>query len=179
MMLNKTKYIVVSVISISLIACQKVKVKTRTSSDIYKSYCINHKANYFNVPPGIVSIFLDDSKKGNSELKDLLVDVKELSFLIINKNNNNNPEYKCLDKLNKQLDSLKFYDLAQINNGKEIIRVKVEKEKNHFDELVVLVSNNNAIYCISFMGRIQPKKVVNLVKPENVIAITNLDRFQQ
>lgn len=179
MMLNKIRYIVVLFISISLIACQKVKVKTRTSSDIYKSYCINHEANYFNVPPGIVSIFLDDSKKGNTELKDLLVDVKELSFLIINKNNNNNPEYQCLDKLNKQLDSLKFYDLAQINNGKEIIRVKVEKEKKHFEELVVLVSNNNAIYCISFMGRIQPKKVVNLVKPENVIAITNLDRFQQ
>ena len=177
MMLNKTGYIVVLSISISLISCEKVKVKTRTSSDIYKSYCINHKANYFNVPPGIVSIFLDDSKKGNSELKDLLVDVKELSFLIINKNNNS--DYQYLDMLNTQLDSLRFYDLAQINNGKEIIRVKVEKEKNHFDELVVLVSNNNAIYCISFMGRIQPKKVVNLVKPENVIAITNLDRFQQ
>lgn len=179
MMLKKTRCIFILLISTSLLACERVKVKTRTSSDIYKSYCINHKANYFNVPPGIVSIFLDDSKKGNSELKDLLVDVKELSFLIINKNINDNPEYQCLNKLNKQLDSLKFYDLAQINNGKEIIRVKVEKEKNHFDELVVLVSNNNAIYCISFMGRIQPKKVVNLVKPENVIAITNLDRFQQ
>lgn len=177
-MLNKTKYIFVLLIVFSLISCERAKMKTRTSADIYKSYCINHNANYFNVPPGIVSIFLDDSKKGNSELKDLLVDVKELSFLIINKKNTDNCKHQYLNMLNIQLDSLKFYDLAQINNGKEIIRVKVEKEKNHFDELVVLVSNNDAIYCISFIGKIQPKKVVNLVKPENVIAITNLDRFQ-
>jgi len=177
-MLDKTTIISILFISFSLIACKKEKVKTKTSSDIYNSYTINHKASYFHVPPGIVSIFLDKSQKGNTELKDLLVDVNELSFLIINKHPDDNNECQYFNELNSRLDSLNFSDLAQINNGKEIIRVKVDRERKHFDELVVLVSKNDAVYCISFKGKIHPKKVINLVKPENVVAVTNLDRFK-
>lgn len=127
----------------------------------------------------MVSLFLDESKKGNKELKDLLGDVDQLSFLIINKNCN--PEKDCLSyrELNEKLDSINFYDLAQINNGREIIRVKVDKKSKHFHELVILVSNQDALYCISFKGVIPSKKVVNLVKPENIVAVTNLDRFKQ
>jgi len=178
-MLDKTKYFGILFILFSLIACKKEKVKTKTSSDIYSSYSTKLNASYFNVPPGIVSIFLDESKKGNAELKDLLMDVKELSFLIVNKKNENKKDFQFLNELNSRLDSINFYDLAQINNGKENIRVKVNRAKKHFEELVVLVSNDDAIYCISFKGRIHPKKVLNLVKPENVGAITNLDRFKQ
>jgi hypothetical protein len=173
-MLSEIRYIGFSLVIFSLIACKKEKARTRTSSDIYYSYCTNHRANYFNVPPGIVSIFLDESQKGNSELKDLLSDVSELSFLIISDNKGS----RYLSELNSKLDSINFYDLAQINNGKEVIRVKVDKNRKHFSELVVFVSNNDALYCISFKGRINPKKVVNLVKPENVVAVTNLNRFK-
>jgi len=177
-MLYRTRYIIYLLICFSLFSCNKEKTKTKTSSDIFKSYSTNHKATYFNVPPGIVSIFLDESQKGNTELKDLLADVRELSFLIINKDNSGK-ECRYLNELDSQLDSINFYDLAQINNGKEIIRVKVDKNRKHFDELIVLVSNNDAVYCISFKGRIHPKKVVNLVKQENVVAITNLNRFKR
>ena len=127
----------------------------------------------------MVSLFLDESKKGNNELKDLLSDVDQLSFLIINKDSNAKKDCLYYRELNEKLDSINFYDLAQINNGKEIIRVKVDKEKRHFNELVVLVSNHDALYCISFKGKIPSKKVINLVKPENVVAVTNLDRFKQ
>ena len=62
-------------ISLVLFGCksQKEEVIT-TSADVYKSYSIKHKASLFNVPPGIASIFLDESKMGNAELKDLLKD---------------------------------------------------------------------------------------------------------
>jgi hypothetical protein len=178
-MLDKTKFISILLITFSLIACKNGNVKTKTSSDIFNSYCINHKASLFKVPPGIVSIFLDESQKGNTELKDLLADVDELSFLIISKTGDDKGECRYLNELNSSLDSINFKDLAQINNGKEIIRVKVDRARKHFEELLVLVSNNDAVYCISFKGRIHPKKVVNLVKPENVIAVTNLNRFKR
>jgi len=177
-MLLKTKVVVLFLISLALISCKKEKARTRTSIDVYQSYTLNHKASFFNVPPSIVSIFLDESQKGNTELKDLLVDVKELSFLIVNKHSDKGKDCIYAQELSSSLDSLNFYDLAQINNGKEIIRVKVEKKKRHFEELVVLVSNCDAMYCISFKGNIKPRKVVNLVKPENVVAVTNLDRFR-
>jgi hypothetical protein len=178
-MVNRIKIVCAFSLIICLTACKKDKVKTRTSYDIYNSYSVNHKGNFFFVPPSIVSIFLDESQKGNTELKDLLIDVKELSFLIINKNDSESKESTYLNELNTRLDSLNFYDLAQINNGKELIRVKVDGKSKHFNELVVLVSNSNAIYCISFKGKIHSKKVLNLVKPENVKAVTNLDRFKQ
>jgi len=178
-MILRIKYFCIVVFSISLIACEKEKVKTKTSYDIYNSYTINHKASFFNVPPGIVSIFLDQSQKGNAELKDLLIDVNELSFLIINKHKNERKDCAYLRELNSKLDSLNFYDLAQINNSKESILVKVDKKKKYFNELVVLVSNVDAVYCISFKGKINSKKVVNLVRPENVVAVTYLDRFKQ
>ena len=178
-MQGKTRIIGVVMISLCLLSCKKEKAKTVTSSDIYSRFSINHSAPYFNVPPGMVSLFLDDSKQGNKELKDLLRNVNQLSFLIINKNSN--AERDCLNyrELNGKLDSINFCDLAQINNGKEFIRVKVEKDRKHFNELVLLVSNHDALYCISFKGNIPSKKVVNLVKPENVGAVTNLDRFKQ
>ena len=177
-MVQKTSIVGILLISLALTSCRKEKVRTKTSFDIYNSYTLNHKASFFNVPPSIVSIFLDESQKGNTELKDLLVDVNELSFLIVNKKKGKGKDCVYAQELSCSLDSLNFYDLAQINNGKEIIRVKVEKKRRHFEELVVLVSNCDAMYCISFKGNINPKKVVNLVKPENVVAVTNLDRFK-
>lgn len=178
-MLSKAYIIGIAVISISSLSCRKEKPKAITSSDIYSNYSINHKASYFNIPPGMVSLFLDETKKGNKELKDLLGDTEKLSFLIINKNGTAEKECFYYRELNSKLDSINFYDLAQINNGKEIIRVKVDKNRKHFNELVVIVSNNDALYCISFKGRIPSKKVINLIKPENVVAVTNLDRFKQ
>lgn len=167
------------VISFCCIYCKPEKARVVTSSDIYTNFSNKHKASYFNVPPGMVSLFLDESKKGNKELKDILNDTKQLSFLIINKHNNENNECPYYRELNQKLDSISYYDVAKINNGKEIILVKVDKERRHFNELVVIVSNHEALYCISFKGKIPSKKVINLVKPENVGAVTNLDRFKQ
>lgn len=178
-MLRKTSVLGFAFIALSLISCKREKAKPVTSFDVFNSFCNTHKASLFNVPPGMVSLFLDESKKGNKELKDLLSDVKELSFLIVSKDLNDKNKSLYYNQLNDKLDSINFSDVAQINNGKEIIRVKVEKERRHFNELVVLVSNHDAIYCISFKGRISSKKVINLVKPENVGAVTNLDRFKQ
>lgn len=178
-MLSKIKTVGFVLISISLLSCKKEKAKNITSSDIFSCYCTSHKASLFNVPPGMVSLFLDESKKGNKELKDLLIEVSDLSFLIINKNLKDDMECRVYHELNHKLDSLSFYDVAQIKTGKEIIRVKVDKERRHFNELVVFVLNSDALYCISFKGKIPSKKVINLVKPENVVAVTNLDRFKQ
>lgn len=164
-------------LSFSYISCKREKVKEVTSSEIFNSYCTDQQAAFFNVPPSMVSMFLDESKKGNKELKDLLIDVRELSFLIINRQINTQKECLFYYEINGRLDSINFYDIAQINTGKEIIRVKVDKERRHFNEFVVMVSKTNALYCISFKGRIPSKKVINLVKPENVVAVTNLDRF--
>jgi len=178
-MLGKTNVVSFVLISLSLLSCKREKAKIITSSDIFSSYSISHKASIFNVPPGMVSLFLDESKKGNKELKDLLSDVTELSFLIINKNVEDKKETVSYNEINKRLDSIKFFDVAQIYTGKEIIRVKVDKERRYLNELVVIVSNRDALYCISFKGKIPSKKVINLVKPENVGAVTNLDRFKQ
>lgn len=180
-MIPKTKVIVALLFSLCFLSCKNEKLKTTTvtSSDIYSSFSLNHKASYFNVPPGMVSVFLDESKKGNKELKELLDDVKELSFLIINKQCSESKECPNYCDLNYRLDSIGFFDIAQINNSKEIIRVKVDSKRKRLNELVVIVSNNDALYCISFKGKIPSKKVINLVKPENVGAVTNLDRFKQ
>lgn len=178
-MQRRISYFILGFITISTFSCNNEKASKVTSADIYKSYCTNNKISYFNVPPGIVSLFLDESKKGNKELKDLLVDVKELSFLIINKDSKDKLDCSIYMELNERLDSIHFKDVAQINNSKGIIKVKVDKHANHFNELVVLVSNSDALYCISFKGKIHSKKVINLVKPENVGAVANLDRFKQ
>jgi len=161
------------------LSCSKGKVRKINSTDIYKSYNVSKKAIFFNVPPGLVSVFLDESQVGNIELIDLLTDTKQLSFLIFNRNNSSDKECKYYYELSYRLDSLKFMDLAQINNGKEIVRVKVDKDNKIYKELVVLVSNYDAMFCISFKGNISPQKVVNLVKPENVKAVTALDRFKR
>lgn len=178
-MQRKIVYIIVVFIAVGAVSCKNEKAKKVSSVDIYQSYSVNKNASYFNVPPGIVSLFLDESKKGNKELKDLLLDVKELSFLIVNRNCKKNHECRIFNELSKRLDSINYYDVAQINNSKGIIKVKVDKQAKHFNELVVLVSNSDALYCISFKGKIYSKKVLNLVKPENVGAVANLDRFKQ
>ncbi len=178
-MQRKIGYLILAFIAVGAVSCKDEKANKVTSDDIYKSYCTSTNASFFNVPPGIVSLFLDESKKGNKELKDLLVDVKELSFLIVNRNCKKNHECKIFNELSEKLDSINYYDVAQINNSKGIIKVKVDKQAKHFNELVVLVSNSDALYCISFKGRIHSKKVLNLVKPENVGAVANLDRFKQ
>jgi len=178
-MQRKIGYFIVVFIAFGAVSCKNEKAKKVTSADIYNSYTVSKNVSYFNVPPGIVSLFLDESKKGNKELKDLLLDVKELSFLIVNRTSKKNHECEIFNDLNEKLDRINYYDVAQINNSKGIIKVKVDKQAKHFNELVVLVSNSDALYCISFKGKIHSKKVLNLVKPENVGAVANLDRFKQ
>lgn len=178
-MQRRIGYFIVVFVAFGAVSCKTEKAKRVTSADIYESYTVNKNISFFNVPPGIVSLFLDESKKGNKELKDLLLDVKELSFLIVNRNCDENHECKIYRELNERLDSIHFTDVAQINNSKGIIKVKVDKHAKHFNELVVLVSTSDALYCISFKGKIHSKKVLNLVKPENVGAVANLDRFKQ
>lgn len=177
-MLIKARLTGIIVLATLIVSCRNHKEKVITSSDIFNYYVVNHKALYFNVPPGIVSLFLDESQPGNPELKEILKDVHHLSFLIINSKSSSNNECLHYKELNDKLDSINFSDIAQINNGREIIRVKVDKERRFFNELVVIVSNRDALYCISFKGKIPSKKVINLVKPENVVAVTNLNRFK-
>lgn len=161
-----------------LFSCGKKEEKVKTSSEIIGSYKHSKKASYISIPPGIVSIFLDESKKGNAELKDLLSDVNNLTFLIIPKPKGTDKVCGYYYELSSRLDSIHFCDLAQINSGKELVRVKADGDSQQFNELVFLVSNYDALYCVSFKGDISPKKVAQLVKPENIHAVTNLDRFK-
>lgn len=176
--LPKPGFIGLLIVLVVVLSCKEQKTKVVTSSDIYKSFSIKYKASLFNVPPGIVALFLDESKPGNIALKDLLKDVNQLSFLIIDNHNSLSNDCVYLNEISSKLDSISFYDIAQYNNSREIVRVKVDKKRRHFNEIIVLVSNRDALYCISFKGKIPSKKVINLVKPENVGAVTNLDRFK-
>lgn len=176
--MNSSKIFLLLFVSLNFLSCGREKKRTVNSLDIYRSYNVHHKAVYFKVPPGLVSVFLDESKPGNIELKAILSDTKLLSFLIFSRNNNHLKECKYYFEINSRLDSLHFRDLAQINNGKEIVKVKVDKDKKEYKEIVVFVSNYEALYCISFKGSFSSQKVVNLVKPENLVAIKNLDRFK-
>lgn len=162
-----------------LLSCNNSKEHKVTSKEILYSYHSNKKASYFSLPPGIVSVFLDDSKKGNPELKSLLGDINSLTFLIFNKDSIINKDCKYYKEISMRLDSINFFDLAQLNNGKELIKVKFEGDSNNFNELFFLISNYKSLYCISLQGNIDPNKVAQLIKPENISAVSNLDRFDR
>jgi hypothetical protein len=149
----------------------------KTSKDIYVSYSEEGIGKTFSVPPGIVSVFLDESKVGNTELKLLLEDIRHLNFLII-PNLSSDVDNNHYADINKRLEDILFQDLASINNGAELIRVKIlPKDSVAISEMIVLVSNEQSLFCVSFQGDINLTKVANLVKPENLEVVTNLNRF--
>jgi hypothetical protein len=165
------------IILIELFSCINYK-KHETSTDIYKSYA-NEKGNaFFTLPPGLVSVFLDENQVGNKELKSLLEDTNKLSFLIIN-NINESKESLTLKDITKRLEAINFQDLVMVNSGNEIVRVKIQREDQAINEMVVLVSNKDAIYCVSFNGKISIDKIVDLNQPQNFVAVSNLNKFKR
>lgn len=160
-------------------ACASNEEEIETSRDIYSSYKEKGVASYFSVPPGIASVFIDEDEPGNAELKVLLKDLNHLNFLIIpNKHNVKDNIY--LSDINERLNAINFIDLASINNGQEIVTVKILKSETDTiaDEMVVLVSNYESLFCVSFKGNISLSNIANLTKPENMEAMSNLNRFK-
>jgi hypothetical protein len=173
------RYLGFVMVALAFISCNQPETKkAETTFDIYKCYKDKGVAKIFAVPPGIASIFLDDKRIGNAELKDLLKDIKHLSFLIIpNTCETENNNYFA--DINLRFDNIMFKDLATINNGNEIVNVKILRgDESNVDEMIVIVSNSEALFCISFMGDINPTKISNLTKPKNLDALANLNRFK-
>jgi hypothetical protein len=159
--------------------CNNKKVKLESSIDIFKSYKEKGVATVFSVPPSLATIFLDTDQPGNAELKEILNDVIHLSFLII-PNNCDIKENIYFTEFNELLNEINFVDLAMINNGSEIVKVKMLRGGNEqIIEMVVLVSNYDNFFSISFKGDIQMNSIANLTKPENMVAVSNLNRFKK
>jgi hypothetical protein len=166
-------------ITIGISGCNNNKEKLESSIDIFKSYKDKGVATVFSVPPGLATIFLDTDQPGNAELKEILGDVAHLSFLII-PNNGDIKESIYFTEFNELLNDINFVDLAMINNGSEIVKVMVLTGKDEqIIEMVVLVSNYDNFFTISFKGDIQMNSIANLTKPENMVAVSNLNRFKK
>jgi hypothetical protein len=157
--------------------CINDEKKAETSLELFRRFSVETGGVFFSVPPKIAAIFLDDQIKGNAELKVLLSEVDNLSFLII-RNKCSVKESKVYEELNKALKEINFQDLAMVNSGNELIFIKIFEEGNEIKEIAVLVSNYESFYCISFRGTISPQKVAELTKPENMEAIVNLNRLK-
>jgi hypothetical protein len=161
---------------LAFVHCTPKHDETKTSLDIYKEFSKIKGAEVLALPPKLVAVFLDDEKVGNSEIIEILKDVKMLTLLVL-PNNGKTKENIHLSNLSHDLNELNFVDLTMVNNGNEIIRVKVLRDSSNIEELVVLVSNYEALFCVSFIGNISMDKVLNLTKPENMIAVSNLNRL--
>ncbi len=158
--------------------CKDKIEKPKTSKDIYQSYKDNGVGAVFSVPPGLASVFLDDEQTGNAELKEILSDINHLSFLII-PNNGDIKESHYYSELDSRLNDINFQNFAMINSGNEIVKVKVLHDINeNISEMIILVSNYDNLFCVSFKGNINLEKIANLTKPENMGAVTNLNRFK-
>lgn len=171
-----------SILSVLLLAvgCNPKEEQTdKTSKDIYISYRDKGVGKAFSVPPGMVSIFLDESKAGNAELKLLLEDIKHLNFLII-PNNLVEKELGYFNDISNRLEQIQFQDLASITNASEHIMVKIlSTDSVEVSEMVVMVLNAHSMFCVSFQGDISLDKIANLTKPENLEVVTNLNRFNR
>ncbi|MDX9845816.1 MAG: DUF4252 domain-containing protein [Tenuifilaceae bacterium] len=180
-MLIKFRFPLIIVFSIlsTFWACNDESVKKESSYEIFQSYRDKGVGTLFTVPPGLASVFLDDEQPGNKELKALLSDTKKLTFLII-PNDSKSKENVYYSDINTRLNRILFQDLAAINSGNEIITVKVQSDNSEMaNEMVVLVTNYQNIFCVSFQGSISLTKIANLTQPDNISIISNLNRFNR
>lgn len=176
--LSKNLFFIFLVTTFFYIGCTEKPVKKTTSKDIYQSYHDKGVGTVFSVPPGLASVFLDEEQPGNSELKDILTDINNLSFLII-PNEGEVKESAYYSEIDGLLDDINFQNLAMVNSGNEIVKVKVlNDDREDISEMIILVSNYETLFCISFKGNINIQKITNLTKPENMVAVTNLNRFK-
>ncbi|MBN1988639.1 MAG: DUF4252 domain-containing protein [Bacteroidales bacterium] len=176
---NRIRAIGIVLAAFAITACGEKEPMYKSSSELYHNISKQTNSAYFSVPPGLVSVFLDETQKGNPEIIDILSDVKHLSFLIVSNDSSLVKEQAAYYEISARLDSISFKDLAQINNGKELVKIKVSSQDTIFNELVVLVANYDAVYCISFKGKIAPYKVIKLANPDNMAALSNLERFKR
>jgi hypothetical protein len=176
--LLKNLFFILLVTTFVFFGCNKKPLKDKTSKDIYLSYHDKGVGSVFSVPPGLASVFLDEEQPGNLELKDLLSDINNLTFLII-PNNSDVKESTYYSEIDGRLDDINFQNLAVVNTGNEIVKVKVlNQDTEDISEMIILVSNYETLFCISFRGNINIQKITNLTKPENMVAVTNLNRFK-
>lgn len=151
----------------------------KTSADIFKKYQAQGMGRVISVPPAMVAIFLDETVPSNAKLKNLLNDTQKLLFLIMPLDSVSK-EDELHKGINSKLKKINFQNLASIDNGSELIVVKIlcSNDKN-ISEMVVIVSDHKTLFCVSFQGNIPHEKVISLTKPENIDIITNLNRFSR
>lgn len=173
---RNTLYLLVLLVTLS--CCNRAKEEADTTAEVFNRYRVERGAKIIPVPPGLVSVFLDEDQPGNTEIKEILAGVDKLTFLVI-PNNAPIKESDNFSDLNQDISNLDFKDFAMVNNGKEIVKVKVSGDTVIVDELIVIVSNYKALFCISFIGEISMESIVNLTNPENIAAVSNLNRISK
>jgi hypothetical protein len=154
--------------------------QVETSHDIYKSYSDKSSATIFSMSPGFASLFLNDEISGNEELKDILRDVNQLTFLVVPNNTKTNENAHYID-INTRLENISYSDLALVQSSNQIVNVKISPNNTNdsISEMVVLVSNSESLFCVSFKGSIDLNKITSLTRPENMSAISNLNRLKR
>ncbi len=170
------KQLFLALLAVLIIGCDNEKQETTT--EIYREYSRVNNGVFFSVPPSIATVLLEENHKGTQELKDVLEDVNTLSFLIIS-NSTSIKENSHFFSINNKLQDISFVDLALVNNGNEIVKLMVRHENDEVREMVVLVSNYDAFFCINFKGVMEISKIANLAQPENLAAISNLEKLNR
>ena len=170
------KQVFLALVAMLILGCDNEKQET--STEIYRKYSRENNGVFFSVPPSIATVLLEEEHKGTQELKKVLEDVNTLSFLIIS-NGSSIKENSHFFTINTKLQNINFVDLALVNNGNEMVKLMVHHEDDVVSEMVVLVSNFDAFFCISLKGVMEISKITNLAQPENLAALSYLEKFNR
>lgn len=175
-MIEFNRVFIASIICIIVVGCSAPEKETSTS--IYKEFAKTHNGVQFCIPPGMVSVLLDNQVRGTEEIKELINDSHSICFLVVSTqtyNQSNDLASSCI----KRLKHIDFVEIVTATKGGENIQILVHSHGNTINEMAVLISNTTTFYAINLHGQLQIEKITNLTQIENLSALSNLDKLKR
>lgn len=158
-------------LSLTLLTQSCSATEDGTFAHFYNKYKKKDNFVSFNIPPGLIHLFVSKDEK---ELKQLLKNIDDIRFLVYESNPDSNKYYAT--ELKNNLSSRLYKDLLQIKNGSDTVEFKIREKNNKVNELIMIVNDSSSFFVMSIEGEIELDKVKELSKSIDVKGIRHLDK---
>lgn len=144
-----------------------------SAKEIFERYEGEAGVVSFHLPPGVISLFMDEEI--GPEMEAILSEVDKIKVITIDEHAfQKKQETAFSGEFEKAMRENKFVDVLIFSQSGETVKFRVNEDEEYVRELVVSVENPATFFAVSLVGTLDMKKIMLLaqnVQPEEIMRI--------
>ena len=159
-----------------LYSCKDDTRKENSAKDFFEKYEGKEGFYSFGLPPALIGIFLDKEEEEQKKLWELLKEMKKIKIFLFDESSTPYKKENILKELEDFLLVNSFENLLVINDGGELVKVKIKESDGIVKEILILVSDNDSLLSLSLIGKMDLNRVAELTKSISIDGLRSLKK---